>query len=169
MFQYHCLNPIAEKGLGLFDEDYKKTEELEGTDAILVRSAKMHDMELPESVKVIARAGAGVNNIPVKDCAEKGIVVFNTPGANANGVKELVLAGMLLASRDIVGGIEWVAKEKDQETSINLLRNRRSSSQDARSWARSWVSSVLVPSEQWWQTLLLHLEWKYTDMTHTFY
>ena len=82
MFQYHCLNPIAEKGLGLFDEDYKKTEELEGTDAILVRSAKMHDMELPESVKVIARAGAGVNNIPVKDCAEKGIVVFNTPGAN---------------------------------------------------------------------------------------
>ena len=168
MFQYHCLNPIAEKGLGLFDEDYKKTEELEGTDAILVRSAKMHDMELPESVKVIARAGAGVNNIPVKDCAEKGIVVFNTPGANANGVKELVLAGMLLASRDIVGGIEWVAKEKDQETSINLLRNRRSSSQDARSWARSWVSSVLVPSEQWWQTLLLHLEWKYTDMTHTF-
>ena len=76
MFQYHCLNPIAEKGLGLFDEDYKKTEELEGTDAILVRSAKMHDMELPESVKVIARAGAGVNNIPVKDCAEKGIVVL---------------------------------------------------------------------------------------------
>ena len=69
MYQYHCLNPIAEKGLGLFDEDYKKTEELEGTDAILVRSAKMHDMELPESVKVIARAGAGVNNIPVKDCA----------------------------------------------------------------------------------------------------
>ena len=118
MFQYHCLNPIAEKGLGLFDEDYKKTEELEGTDAILVRSAKMHDMELPESVKVIARAGAGVNNIPVKDCAEKGIVVFNTPGANANGVKELVLAGMLLASRDIVGGIEWVAKEKDQEDMI---------------------------------------------------
>ena len=109
MFQYHCLNPIAEKGLGLFDEDYKKTEELEGTDAILVRSAKMHDMELPESVKVIARAGAGVNNIPVKDCAEKGIVVFNTPGANANGVKELVLAGMLLASRDIVGGIEWLS------------------------------------------------------------
>ena len=88
MFQYHCLNPIAEKGLGLFDEDYKKTEELEGTDAILVRSAKMHDMELPESVKVIARAGAGVNNIPVKDCAEKGIVVFNTPGANANGVNQ---------------------------------------------------------------------------------
>ena len=125
MFQYHCLNPIAEKGLGLFDEDYKKTEELEGTDAILVRSAKMHDMELPESVKVIARAGAGVNNIPVKDCAEKGIVVFNTPGANANGVKELVLAGMLLASRDIVGGIEWVAKEKDQEDIDKLAEKQK--------------------------------------------
>ena len=95
MFQYHCLNPIAEKGLGLFDEEYKKSEDLQECDAVLVRSAKMHDMELPESVKVIARAGAGVNNIPVKDCAEKGVVVFNTPGANANGVKELVLAGKL--------------------------------------------------------------------------
>ena len=162
MFQYHCLNPIAEKGLGLFDEEYKKSEDLQECDAVLVRSAKMHDMELPESVKVIARAGAGVNNIPVKDCAEKGVVVFNTPGANANGVKELVLAGMLLASRDIVGGIEWVAKEKDKED-IDKLAEK----QDARSWARSWVSSVLVLSEQWWQMLLLHLEWKYTDMIHT--
>ena len=94
-------------------------------DAVLVRSAKMHDMELPESVKVIARAGAGVNNIPVKDCAEKGVVVFNTPGANANGVKELVLAGMLLASRDIVGGIEWVAKEKDQEDIDKLAEKQK--------------------------------------------
>jgi lactate dehydrogenase-like 2-hydroxyacid dehydrogenase len=164
MFQYHCLNPIAEKGLGLFDEDYKKTEELEGTDAILVRSAKMHDMELPESVKVIARAGAGVNNIPVKDCAEKGIVVFNTPGANANGVKELVLAGMLLASRDIVGGIEWVAKEKDKEDIDKLAEKQKK--QFARSWVRNLVSLVLVQSEQWWQTLHLLLEWKYTDMIH---
>ena len=85
----------------------------------------MHDMELPESVKVIARAGAGVNNIPVKECAEKGVVVFNTPGANANGVKELVLAGMLLASRDIVGGIEWVAKEKDQEDIDKLAEKQK--------------------------------------------
>lgn len=167
MFQYHCLNPIAEKGLGLFDEEYKKSEDLQECDAVLVRSAKMHDMELPESVKVIARAGAGVNNIPIKDCAEKGVVVFNTPGANANGVKELVLAGMLLASRDIVGGIEWVAKEKDQEDIDKLAEKQKNSSQDARSWARNWVSSVLVLSEQWWQMLLLHLEWKYTDMTRT--
>ena len=85
----------------------------------------MHDMELPEGVKAIARAGAGVNNIPVMDCAEKGIVVFNTPGANANGVKELVLAGMLLASRDIVGGIEWVAKEKDQEDIGKLAEKQK--------------------------------------------
>ena len=115
MFQYHCLNPIAEKGLGLFDEEYKKSEDLQECDAVLVRSAKMHDMELPESVKVIARAGAGVNNIPVKDCAEKGVVVFNTPGANANGVKELVFAGMLYASRDIVGGIDWCLANQNDE------------------------------------------------------
>ena len=114
MFQYHCLNPIADKGLNIFSENYKKADTLEGADAILVRSAKMNDMELPDSVKAIARAGAGVNNIPIRECADKGIVVFNTPGANANGVKELVLAGMLLASRDIVGGIEWVAQQEDK-------------------------------------------------------
>ena len=125
MYQYHCLNPIAAKGLDLFGEDYKKTETLYEADAVLVRSAKMHDMELPEGVKAIARAGAGVNNIPLMDCAEKGIVVFNTPGANANGVKELVLAGMLLASRDIVGGIEWVAKEKDQEDIGKLAEKQK--------------------------------------------
>ena len=125
MYQYHCLNPIAEKGLNLFSENYKKAETLDGSDAVLVRSAKMHDMELPESVCAIARAGAGVNNIPVKECAEKGIVVFNTPGANANGVKELVLAGMLLASRDIVGGIEWVEKEKDREDIDKLAEKQK--------------------------------------------
>ena len=106
----------------------------------------MHDMELPKSVCAVARAGAGVNNIPVKEYAEKGVVVFNTPGANANGVKELVLAGMLLASRDIVGGIEWVAQEKDKEHIGKLARSRKNSSQDARSAAKSLVSSDLVPS-----------------------
>ena len=168
MFQYHCLNPIAEKGLGLFDEEYKKSEDLQECDAVLVRSAKMHDMELPESVKVIARAGAGVNNIPVKDCAEKGVVVFNTPGANANGVKELVLAGMLLASRDIVGGIEWVAKEKDQEDIDKLAEKQKKQFAGCEIMGKKLGIIVLVPSEQWWQTLLLHLEWKYTDMTHIF-
>ena len=125
MFQYHCLNPIAQKGLDIFDEGYKNSDTIDGCQAVLVRSAKIHDMELPESVAVIARAGAGVNNIPVKECAENGVVVFNTPGANANGVKELVLAGMLLASRDIVGGIEWVQREKDQEDIDKLAEKQK--------------------------------------------
>ena len=125
MFQYKCLNPISQTGLGLFGEEYKQTEDMNNADAVLVRSAKMHDMELPENVKVIARAGAGVNNIPVDACAEKGIVVFNTPGANANGVKELVLAGMLLASRDIVGGIEWVVHEEDKEHIDKLAEKQK--------------------------------------------
>ena len=125
MFQYHCLNPIASKGLELFGNDYKQTETIDEADAILVRSAKMHDMKLSKSVAAIARAGAGVNNIPVKDCSEQGIVVFNTPGANANGVKELVLAGILLASRDIVGGIEWVAREKDREDIDKLAEKQK--------------------------------------------
>mgnify|MGYP000855123800 CR=1 FL=1 len=115
MFQYHCLNPIAEKGLKLFGANRAKTETADQCDAILVRSAKMHDMELPKSVCAVARAGAGVNNIPVKEYAEKGVVVFNTPGANANGVKELVIAGMLLASRDVVSGINWVKENQEDE------------------------------------------------------
>ena len=125
MFNYTCLNPIAGVGLDLFSDDYKKVDDLAGADAALVRSAAMHDLDLPDSLLAVARAGAGVNNIPIKDCAEKGVVVFNTPGANANGVKELVLAGMLLASRDIVGGIEWVAKEKDQEDIDKLAEKQK--------------------------------------------
>lgn len=115
MFQYHCLNPIADVGLNKFTANYKKTEEIGEADGVLVRSASMHDMELPERLLAVARAGAGVNNIPLDQCAEKGIVVFNTPGANANGVKGLVIAGMLLACRDIVGGINWVEANKADE------------------------------------------------------
>ncbi len=113
MFKYHCLNPIADIGLVRFTDKYEKTDKIEEAQGILVRSASMHEMELPESLLAVARAGAGVNNIPLDKCVEKGIVVFNTPGANANGVKELVIAGMLLASRDIVEGINWVEAEKD--------------------------------------------------------
>lgn len=116
MYQYHCLNPIANVGLDLFDENYKKVDEMKDAQAVLVRSAAMHDLELPENLYAIARAGAGVNNIPLEKCADAGIVVFNTPGANANGVKELVFAGMLLASRDITGGINWVLENKDSQT-----------------------------------------------------
>ena len=113
MFQYHCLNPIAQKGLDIFDDNYKKADTLDDCQAVLVRSAKMHDMELPDNLLAIARAGAGVNNIPLDKCADKGIVVFNTPGANANAVKEHVLAALLLASRDLLGGIKWVEDNKD--------------------------------------------------------
>ena len=115
MYNYTCLNPIANVGLNLFSNEYTKVEDIKEADAALVRSASVHDMDLGDKVVAIARAGAGVNNIPLDACAEKGIVVFNTPGANANGVKELVLAAMLYASRDLVGGIEWVQNNKDDE------------------------------------------------------
>lgn len=113
MYRYHCLNPIAHVGIEKFDEKYKKTENIEEADAVLVRSAGMHEMEFGKNLKAIARAGAGVNNIPLDRCSEQGIVVFNTPGANANGVKELVIAGMFLAARDIIGGINWVQEHEE--------------------------------------------------------
>lgn len=113
MYKYHCLNPISQVGLDQLTEEYTPVNEAKEADAILVRSAVMHEMEFPKDLKAVARAGAGVNNIPLERCAEEGIVVFNTPGANANGVKELVLAGMLLASRDIIGGIGWVQENEE--------------------------------------------------------
>ena len=115
MYKVNCLNPIAAVGLNNLTSDYVKTDDFSEANVALVRSAAMHDLDLPDSLLAVARAGAGVNNIPLDKCAEKGIVVFNTPGANANGVKELVLAGALLACRDIVGGIEWVKTNKDDE------------------------------------------------------
>ena len=125
MFRYTCLNPISQKGLELFSDQYTEVKELAAADAVLVRSAKMTELEIPDSVLAIGRAGAGVNNIPVADCAEKGIVVFNTPGANANGVKELVLAGMLLASRDIVGGVEWLIDNQDDPNIGKLAEKQK--------------------------------------------
>ena len=107
MYQIKTLNKIAPAGLNVLGTDYHVADTVENPDAILVRSASMHDMELPASLKAIARAGAGVNNIPVDKCAEAGIVVFNTPGANANAVKELVIAGMLISSRRVIPAIEW--------------------------------------------------------------
>ncbi|MCD8130492.1 MAG: phosphoglycerate dehydrogenase [Lachnospiraceae bacterium] len=117
MYRIHCLNPISKVGLNHLSENYSLTDNAAEADGILVRSAVMHDMELPESLLAVARAGAGYNNIPLEKCAQKGIVVFNTPGANANGVKEIIIAAMLLASRDIVGGIEWV-KENQEDPAI---------------------------------------------------
>ena len=106
MYKVHCLNNISAEGLAVLTDEYELVDDIAQADAVLVRSADMHEMELPANLKVIARAGAGVNNIPLQKCADAGIAVFNTPGANANAVKELGLAGMLLAARDVGGGVE---------------------------------------------------------------
>ena len=113
MRKIHCINAISKYGTDQFTEDYQLTDEVNEAEGILVRSASLHEMQFSNSLLAIARAGAGVNNIPLDACAQEGIVVFNTPGANANGVKELVLAGLFLASRDIVGGIEWCKENKE--------------------------------------------------------
>jgi len=127
MKNIQLLNKIAKCGTNIFNKNvYAVAEGLENPDAIMVRSAAMHDMEFGDNLKAIARAGAGVNNIPLDKCAEQGIVVFNTPGANANGVKELVICGMLLACRDITGGIDWVKSVKDDENVAKLVEKEKS-------------------------------------------
>lgn len=113
MYKVHCINNIAKVGTDALGENFKLTNSADSADAIMVRSANLHEMDFSQNLLAIARAGAGVNNIPLERCAEQGIVVFNTPGANANGVKELVIAGMLLAARDICGGIDWVERHYD--------------------------------------------------------
>ena len=125
MYQIHCLNKISEIGLKNLTDNYQLNDSFEAADAVLVRSAAMHDMEMPENLLAIARAGAGVNNIPLDKCADQGIVVFNTPGANANAVKELVIAGMLLASRDIMGGYEWVKANKGEEAIAKMAEKEK--------------------------------------------
>lgn len=108
MFKINCLNPIANVGLDLFSDNYEVVDQFNDANAVLVRSANVHDLELPRSLEAIARAGAGVNNIPLDKCAENGVVVFNTPGANSNGVKEMVIAALIISARNIVGGVNWV-------------------------------------------------------------
>ena len=126
MYNVHYLNKISPKGTELWTENYAPTDHLEGADAALVRSASMHEMELPESLLAVARAGAGVNNIPLTTCADQGVVVFNTPGANANGVMELALCGMLLACRDVVGGINWVQSVRNSPDIEKLVEKGKS-------------------------------------------
>ena len=121
MYNVKCLNKISPVGLARFGANYTCGEDVENPEAILVRSASMHEMELPSSLLAIARAGAGVNNIPLDKCSEAGICVFNTPGANANAVKELVIAGLLLASRKIVPGIEWAKGLKGKGAEVGKL------------------------------------------------
>ena len=117
----NCLNPIAAVGMQYLPAGYEKIDDFAQADAALVRSASVHELELPEQMLAIARAGAGVNNIPLDKCAENGIVVFNTPGANANGVKEAVLAGLLMGARNYIGGVEWVQANKEDPTIAKLV------------------------------------------------
>ena len=126
MFQIHYLNKISQQGTALWTEDFALTDDMETADGIVLRSANMHDMELPENLLAVARAGAGVNNIPLTTCADKGIVVFNTPGANASSVMELTLCGMLLGSRDIIGGVNWVQSIKDDPDVAKLVEKGKS-------------------------------------------
>lgn len=126
MFKVNCLNKISPVGMANLTDNYTVTENFDEADIALVRSAAMHEMQFPTSLKCIARAGAGVNNIPLDRCADENIVVFNTPGANANGVKELAIAAMLLASRDIIGGVNWVQTVKDDETVDKLVEKGKS-------------------------------------------
>ena len=113
MRNIYCFNAISKYGTDRLTADYALTDDLAKAEGVLVRSAALHETEFGDSLLAIARAGAGVNNIPLDRCANEGIVVFNTPGANANGVKELVIAGLLLAARDVVGGIEWCKENKE--------------------------------------------------------
>lgn len=126
MYQVHYLNPISPKGTALWTEQYVTAADAKDAQAILVRSAAMHDLSFSNELLAIARAGAGVNNIPLTRCAEEGIVVFNTPGANANGVVELAICGMLLGSRDVVGGIQWVQTVKDDPNVSKLVEKEKS-------------------------------------------
>ena len=126
MFQIHYLNKISQQGTALWTEDFALTDDMEKADGIVLRSANMHDMELPENLLAVARAGAGVNNIPLTSCADRGIVVFNTPGANARSVMELTLCGMLLGSRDIIGGVNWVQSIKDDPDVAKLVEKGKS-------------------------------------------
>ena len=126
MYHYHYLNKISEQGSALWTEDFTCVDNAQDAEAIVVRSANMHDMVMPEKLLAVARAGAGVNNIPLTTCAEEGIVVFNTPGANARSVMELALCGMFLASRDIIGGVNWVQSIKGSAQIGRLVEKGKS-------------------------------------------
>ena len=126
MIKVNCLNPIAKVGLNQLGDNYELTDDFNNANVALVRSAAMHDLDLPEGLIAVARAGAGVNNIPLDKCAEKGIVVFNTPGANANGVKESVITGMLLAARDVKGGMQWVKENENDENIGKTMEKAKS-------------------------------------------
>jgi D-3-phosphoglycerate dehydrogenase len=126
MFKVNCLNPISSVGMNLMDDNYENVDSCAEATALLVRSANVHNLELPSSLAAIARAGAGVNNIPLDKCAERGVVVFNTPGANANGVKEIVIAALLMISRNLIEGIKWVNSVKEDPELAQLVEKKKS-------------------------------------------
>ena len=154
MYKIQTLNSISKIIFSqLKEEKYAISAEETAPDAILVRSAAMHDMEFGPELKAIGRAGAGVNNIPIDRCSKAGIVVFNTPGANANAVAELVIAGLLMSGRNIAGGIEWAKTLKGQGAEVGkLVEKARASSWDRKCAERPWASSAWAPSAPWWRT-----------------
>lgn len=168
MYNVKLYNKISKVGLDDLDPaKYTCSEDFTDYDAVLVRSAKLHDVEFPKNLRCIARAGAGVNNIPIDRCSEEGIVVFNTPGANANAVKELVICALLLASRKVVQGANWVKGLKGTPVSVLLQRRASPPTQARKSPARSWASSVWVRSALRLQTRLLAWIWRSGAMTRT--
>lgn len=157
MYTIQTLNKISPAGTERFGQNYTVTDTAENPDAILVRSASLHETEFGSNLLAIARAGAGVNNIPLDRCAEAGICVFNTPGANANAVKELVLTGLLISSRKIPEAMTWAAGLTDGETTVaKQVEKGKSQFAARRSKARHWASSVWVPSAHWLPTQPLH-------------
>lgn len=139
MFKYTCLNPIAAIGLNNFTDGYEKTDNFADAQAVLVRSASMHDSELSDNLLAVARAGAGYNNIPVDKCADKGIVVFNTPGANANGVKELLLQACFLQHVILMVVLNGLKKIKTIQISVRIWKRQKNSLQVQSLWARRLV------------------------------
>ena len=166
MYQIRTLNKISKKGLAQLGENYSCADEIANPDGVILRSFKMHDMELPDSLRAVARAGAGVNNIPIDKCTEKGIVVFNTPGANANAVKELVLAALLLSSRKIVQGIEWTKTLIGEGDAISGLVEKGKSILSARKLKeKRWALSAWVQSVSALPTRRITLEWTSSALT----
>lgn len=142
MYKIKLYNNIAQKGLDRFTEEFEVSDALDQEDAIVVRSANLHDLAYGDSLKAIARAGAGVNNIDLDECTRRGIVVFNTPGANSNAVKELVFAGLLLASRDVYHGIEWCKSQTDNENLAKDVEKQKKNTRETKLPERRLVSSV---------------------------
>ena len=163
MYDILTLNKISKTGLERFTDEYQYGDAVENPQGIMVRSASMHEMEMPQSLLAIARAGAGVNNIPVDQCTEKGIVVFNTPGANANAVKELVLAGLLISSRKVTQGMAWAQGLKARGMrSARPWKRARALLSALRSRERSWALSAWAPSASWWPTPPEAWAWRFT-------